>query len=139
MAINKGVENEYGTQFYYHKLRDVRVVNDDNVGVQVVMTVYSWVNKEARINGKEPCVRQCIIQGADFAMTPFYALLKAKFPEFTSGENDMDNSFKNEVNASPLFFVQTGKGDLIKKWEEAPEQNAQAEQSEQNESQEQGE
>ena len=90
MAINKGVETEYGTQFFYHKLRDVRVVNDEKVGVQVVLTVYSWVNKDARILGKEPCVRQCIINGADFAMTPFYALLKAKFPEFTAGENDFE-------------------------------------------------
>ena len=118
MAINKGVENEYGAQFFYHKLRDVRVINDEKKGVQVVMTVYSWLDKEARINGKEPCVRQCIINGADFAMTPFYALLKAKFPEFTTGDNDYDNSFKQIPDAVPEYFEQTGHGSLINKWRE---------------------
>ena len=121
MAINKGVETEYGTQFFYHKLRDVRVVNDEKVGVQVVLTVYSWVNKDARILGKEPCVRQCIINGADFAMTPFYALLKAKFPEFTAGENDFDNGFKKTPETTPEYFVQTGRGSLINKWREEKE------------------
>ena len=91
MAINKAVENEYGAEFTYHKLREVRLVNDEKIGIQLVMTVYSWINKQARIDGKEPTVRQCIIHGADFALTPFYTLLKAKFPEFTDGANDFNN------------------------------------------------
>lgn len=121
MAINKGVETEYGAQFFYHKLRSIQIVNDDNTGVQLVLTVYSWVDKQARITGKQPCVRECIVNGADFAMAPFYKLLKAKFPDFTSGADDMDNSFKEEVNGDPLYVVQTGHGDLIGKWKEDQE------------------
>ena len=119
MAISKDVENEYGAKFAYHKLREARVINDDKTGVQVVLTVYSWLNKQARIDGKQPCVRNCIINGADFAMNPFYALLKAKFPEFTSGENDFDNSFKIVADPEPMFFEQTAQGQLINKWREA--------------------
>ena len=122
MAIAKEVENEYGVNFTYHKLHDVRVINDDGAGVCVVMTVFSWIDKEARINGKQPTKRQCIIDGADFAMTPFYALLKAKFPAFTDGENDMDNSFKGEIEpGKPHFFDQTAQGKLFGTWEESKE------------------
>ena len=118
MAINKNVENEYGMQFAYHKIREVRVINDDNVGVQLVMTVYSWLNKEARINGKEPIIQNCIINKADFAMTPFYALLKAKFPDYSNGIDDYDNSFKTVPEGTPEFFEQTKTGKLIKRWKE---------------------
>ena len=97
MAIDKAVENEYGAQFTYHKLREVRIINDDEIGVQLTLTVHSWINKQARIDGKRPTVRQCIIMAADFAMTPFYALLKAKFSEFAQGVDDFDNSFKPEA------------------------------------------
>lgn len=118
MAIDKGIETEYGAVFNYHKLREVRIINDDKVGVQVVLTVQSWINKAARISGKEACVRKCIINDADFAMTPFYALLKAKFPEFTSGNNDFDNSFKGEAETRPEFIEQTVHGEMINKWHE---------------------
>lgn len=121
MAIDKAVENEYGAEFTYHKLREVRIVNDDKIGSQLVMTVQSWINKQARIDGKVPTVRQCIIHGADFALTPFYALLKAKFPEFTDGANDFNNDFKEEVIATPEFFEQTGNGDLLARWKENTE------------------
>ena len=126
MAIDKAVENEFGAEFTYHKLRDVRVVNDDKIGVQVTLTVHSWLNKQARIDGKEPTVRQCIISNADFALTPFYALLKAKFPEFSHGDDDFDNSFKLPegdgpvADAQPEFTVQTAQGRLIDRWQEEP-------------------
>lgn len=128
MAIDKSVENEYGAQFTYHKLREVRVINDDKAGVQVVLTVFSWINKQARIEGKQPTVRQCIISNADFAMTPFYALLKAKFEEFSHGMDDFDNKFKDVIvdgkKAAPAaasFTVQTAQGQLMRRWSETPE------------------
>ena len=120
MAIDKAVENEFGAEFFYHKLREIRIINDDNIGVQVTMTVYSWLNKEARIEGKQPTIRQCIISNADFAMTPFYALLKAKFPEFNKGEDDFDNSFKKtapeEEPAEVMYTSQTGRGELLNRF-----------------------
>ena len=123
MAIDKAVENEFGAEFTYHKLREVRIINDDNIGVQLTLTVESWINKEARIAGKQPTVRQCIIQGADFAMTPFYALLKAKFTDFSGGTDDFDNAFKEAEGQKPVpvFTVQTAHGDLIGRWRETAE------------------
>ena len=134
MAIGKPVENEYGAQFTYHKLREIRIINDDNIGVQLTLTVYSWLDKKSRIEGKQPTVRQCIISNADFAVDPFYALLKAKFPDFAKGEDDMDNSFKAvKVDAKagkaavrdaakvPVFTMQTAQGNLMKRWKEEPE------------------
>lgn len=116
MAIDKAVENEYGAAFNYHKIKEVRIVNDANKGIQIFMTVYSYLNKQARIDGKQPTVRQCIIDNADFAMTPFYALLKAKFEDFSAGADDMDNSFKGEREAGPVKLIeQTLNGKLIKK------------------------
>lgn len=124
MAIDANIENEYGANFTYHKLRDVRIINDDNIGIQLTMTVQSWINKEARINGKQPTVRQCIISGADFAMFPFYSLLKAKFEEFAHGVDDYDNSFKEVLDADgkPVskapanYTVQTAQGGLVRRW-----------------------
>ena len=114
MAINKNVENEYGAEFTYHKLRDVRVINNDDGHVQVIMNVYSWLDKQARIEGKQPTIRQCLIDNADFAMTPFYALLKAKFEDFSDGNDDFDNSFKAGVSDLPMTLTeQTLNGKLI--------------------------
>ena len=130
MAIGKPVENEYGAQFTYHKLREVRIINDDNIGVQLTLTVYSWLDKKSRIEGKQPTIRQCIISNADFAVDPFYALLKAKFPDFAKGEDDMDNSFKalkvekgpvRNAAKVPVFTMQPAHGDLMKRWKEEPE------------------
>lgn len=129
MAIEKPIDNEYGAKFNYHKLRDVRIINDDNIGIQITMTVQSWIDKEARINGKQPTVRQCIIAGADFAMLPFYTLLKAKFPEFSKGTDDYDNAFKIIVdeNGEPVekgpanYTMQTAQGGLMKRWTEGME------------------
>lgn len=126
MAIDKQVENEYGAKFEYHKLREIRIVNDDAVGVQLVLTIQSWLDKQARIDGKEPTVRQCIIMHADFAMTPFYQLLKAKFPEFSKGADDFDNDFKavkapdGKAAGKPdvEYSMQTVQGQLLKRWKE---------------------
>ena len=118
MAIDAKVENEYGAQFSYHKLREIRIVNDDKTGIQLVMTVYSWLDKQARIDGKQPTARQCIILDADFAMQSFYALLKAKFPEFNSGTDDFDNSHKAEHEQHVQFVEQTAQGQLIDRWSE---------------------
>lgn len=139
MAIGKAVENEYGAKFNYHKLREVRVINDDNIGVQLILTVESYLDKDARIQGKQPTVRQCIISNANFAIDPFYALLKAKFPDFAKGNDDMDNSFKvvknnltdapvrNEAK-EPVYTVQTAQGNLMQRWkEEQPAEEAAAE------------
>lgn len=124
MAILKDVENEYGVEFHYHKLREVRVINDGDC-VQLILTVYSWINKQARIDGKQPCARQCIINGADFALNPFYALLKAKFNEFTNGENDFDDAFKGDRKpVEPEFFDQTPQGKLFKAWHEGKAEKA---------------
>lgn len=115
MAIDKAVENEYGAAFNYHKIRDVRIINNEQKGIQLFITVYSYLNKQARIEGKQPTIRQCIIDNADFAMTPFYALLKAKFPDF-AGVDDMDNSFKAEREAGPVKLIeQTLSGKLLNK------------------------
>lgn len=119
MAIEKPVENEFGIDFEYHKIREVRIINDDKIGVQLVITVFSWADKKARIEGREPVKMQCIIDQADFAMTPFYALLKAKFPDFGNGKDDFDNSFKKVPEGTPQFFEQTAQGNLLKKWKES--------------------
>lgn len=118
MAIKKDVENEYGTEFNYHKIRDVRITASDKDGIVLNMTVESYKDKEARVAGKAPTVRQCIIYGADFAMSPFYSLLKAKFPEFKNSDDDFDNSFKGEeVKRNPLFSESNVRG-VINRWEE---------------------
>lgn len=114
MAIKMPVENEYGAQFEYHKLREVRIINSDKIGVQLTLTVDSWLNRRARIEGKQPTTRQCIIMEADFAMEPFYKLLKAKFPEFSTGTDDFDNSFKPDQKESGTQYIeQTVHGQII--------------------------
>jgi len=128
MAIDKQVENEYGAKFTYHKLREVRIVNDDKIGVQLVLTVQSWLDKSARIEGKKPTTRQCIIMAADFAFTPFYQILKAKFPEFASGADDFDNGFKGDApEQKPEFISQSNTGHVFDRWKEAEDTEAAAE------------
>lgn len=113
MAIEKDVENEFGVAFNYHKIREVRLINDDK-GVQLVLTVYSWANRKARTEGKQPSVRQCVILEADFALAPFYALLKSKFPDFDLGTDELKNGFKKaRVKNQVELIEQTGTGKLI--------------------------
>lgn len=60
-----------------------------------------------------------IITHADFAMSPFYALLKAKFPMFQNGIDDLDeDTEKTETRPETLFTQQTPAGDLIDRWNE---------------------
>lgn len=122
MAIKGKVENEYGAMFEYHKISDVHITHDDTNGIVLTITVDSYMDKEARINGKSPTRRQCSIVGADFAMTPFYALLKAKFEEFKNIDDDFNNDFKKaEKKANPIFVDNVnGK---INKWEEKEGEN----------------
>lgn len=128
MAINHPVENEYGAQFTYHKLREIRIINSDKIGVQLTLTVESWLDKQARIDGKQSTVRQCVIMGADFAMTPFYTLLKAKFAEFGPGADDFDNSFKDsEKSGDTEYIMQTTHGKIINRRREAAPAEAQEE------------
>lgn len=119
MAINKEIETEYGVRFKYHKIDDVRIVTRDNE-TTLVIRVASYLNKSARIADKEAVYHECCINNADFALTPFYALLKAKFPDYANGKDDFDNSFKEteDVNTEVLYLQQDVKGKNVKKWTE---------------------
>lgn len=64
MTLVKGIENSYGVKFSYHKLDNVRIVVTDN-GIQLRMTVASYVDKAARVAGKKPIRTENIIEGAD--------------------------------------------------------------------------
>lgn len=118
MAIKKSIENEFGTSFNYHKIKDIRIVNSDN-GVQLSIIVDSYVSKEARITGKSPVRTENIISNADFALSPFYALLTSKFTQYADAEDDFDNSFKSKTdNKSVRYTQQTMKGNVISSREE---------------------
>ena len=116
MAIQKEVENEYGIDFKYHKISKVQIINND-AGVTLRMTVNSYADKQARIDGKQPTTRECIINGADFAMTPFYQLLKAKFPSFQDGNDDFEDDFKVKVYTEKTLTEQNDHG-AIAQWRE---------------------
>lgn len=109
MAIIKDVETSYGTIFNYHKIGDVKIIKT-NDEIQLRITVESYLNKEARIEGKQPVITEAIILNADFALNPFYALLKAKFPEF-EGIDDMD-SFKT-IQKPAEYYLQNGAKTLV--------------------------
>lgn len=130
MAIKKDIENEYGADFNYHKIKKVTIENDEKNGIILNMEVYSYKDKEARISGKMPTVKNCIIYGADFAMQPFYALLKAKFPSYSSGKDDHDNSFKEAEGGKmdPVFY-ETNKTGLLNRWTEEETEEDQEEEN----------
>lgn len=116
MAIQKNIETEYGVNFKYHKITDVRI-NTRSGKTQLVITVASYLDKDARINNKDAVYHECIISGADFALTPFYALLKAKFKDFASGQDDFDNAFKGpQVQNDVTYVQQTPQGNNAQKW-----------------------
>lgn len=120
MAVIKEIENEFGAKFNYHKLQKVIIENTDN-GVTIIMNVESYLNEDARKDGKVPTVRQCIINGADFALTPFYQILKGKFPEFQNCEDEMSNAFMQEekkLKPKMTFLVQDQHYRNVQKWEE---------------------
>lgn len=122
MAITKDIKNEYQATFKYHKISDVSILNVDG-RTQLRITVKSYVDKEARKNEARAVITENIIENADFAMTPFYALLKAKFPVF-NGTDDFDDEWKNKDESHARFTQQSPDGSLIAQWEEVPEEEA---------------
>lgn len=106
MAIQKDIENQYGVNFNYHKIKEVRIyAEQDGQQPQVVMLVESYRDKQARIEGKAPVRTKHVIYGADFALEPFYALLKNKFENFKDCHDDFDNSFKPQKEKQKLKFI----------------------------------
>lgn len=134
MALTKGIENIYGASFNYHKISDVKIVVSDN-GIQLRIIVDSFVDKDARKAGKKPVRTENIIEGADFALTPFYMLLKAKFGDFADATDDFDDAWKNKVTPQVIYTQQTPQGELLSKYRESIAQSdtstTQEEQSEQ--------
>lgn len=121
MALVKGIENLYGTKFNYHKLDNIKIVVTNN-GIQLRMTVDSYVDKEARMAGKKPVRTENIIEGADFALTPFYMLLKAKFADFNDAQDDFDDAWKGALTPQIIYTQQTPQGELISKTYEGEEE-----------------
>lgn len=117
MALTKGIENIYGASFNYHKISDVKIVVSDN-GIQLRIIVDSFVDKDARKAGKKPVRTENIIEGADFALTPFYMLLKAKFGDFADASDDFDDAWKNKVTPQVIYTQQTPQGELLSKYRE---------------------
>lgn len=117
MAIVKGIENIYGAKFSYHKLSDVRIAVTAN-GIQLRMIVESYMDKDARKTGKQPVRTENIIENADFALTPFYKLLKAKFEDYAGSEDDFEDSWKPAADKNIVLTQQTPQGQLISKHEE---------------------
>lgn len=116
MAINKELENQYQVKFNYHKIHSVRILTDED-GIQLRIVTASYANKEARKNGAKAVLTENIIQNADFAMNPFYALLKAKFPSFSDGLDDFDDAWKS-APGRVLYAQQTMEGQTIQQWTE---------------------
>ena len=116
MAIIKEIESEYGVPFKYHKIQSVRVESQDNE-IILIMKVASYVSKEARAANKNAVYTECCINNADFALTPFYSLLKTKFPQF-EGDDDFDNTFKGGDTRNPyVTYVQQGNAGYDKRIE----------------------
>lgn len=111
MALVKGIETQYGSAFNYHKISDVRIITDDK-GVSLRITVDSYLNKEARQSGKKPVKTVNIISNADFALTAFYALLKAKFADFADSTDDFE-VLSERVSDVVTLTQQTPQGELI--------------------------
>ena len=122
MALVKGIENSYGVKFSYHKIDNVKIVVTDK-GIQLRMTVDSYVDKDARKNGKKPVRTENIIEGADFALTPFYMLLKAKFADYADADDDFIDDWKETKPAKITYTQQTPQGDLISHYEESNTNN----------------
>lgn len=121
MAIIKSIENQYGADFNYHKLREVKIRVDENKGVILIMKVESYLDKDARQQGKTPVVTLNTIVGADFALTPFYKILERKFPQFKDCSDDFDNSHKPElIKKSPVFGIESQDQTVNEQWREEP-------------------
>lgn len=115
MALQKGIENLYGIKFDYHRITDVHIIIADN-GIQLRMTTASYADEEARRSGKEPIKTVNIIDNADFALTPFYMLLKAKFADFADAKDVFEE--KAEPAGRVIYTQQTQRGKLISQKEE---------------------
>ena len=115
MAINKLLTGEDGFNRTYHKIQDVHILIDDAGKIQLQIIVASWKDKQARKDGKTALARQCSIVGADFAMSPFYALLKAKFPDYNDGNDDFDDAWKIKNTQPAIFVMQSKEGKLLDK------------------------
>lgn len=118
MGIKKEIENEYKAKFNYHKISEVRILTVNGVTQLRIMTE-SYVDKDARKAGAKAVKTENIIENAEFALNPFYALLKAKFPMFQDGEDDFSDDWKGAESGKPQYTQQTPSGDLIAQWEEA--------------------
>lgn len=118
MAIKKSIQNEYGADFVYHKISEVRIINNGG-DIQVRMVVESYLDEESRRSGKAATRTENIIQHADFAMTPFYALLKAKFPQYQDAEDLMNDEETDRQTA--VMTRQTESGKLLDQWVEPGE------------------
>lgn len=110
MALKKGIESLYGIEFSYHKVVQVRILSGKD-GVQLRIVTASWRDKQARIEGRQPIVTENVIENASFALTPFYALLKAKFPDFSEAEDDWE-TFARSTRPT-VCTQQTSEGKLI--------------------------
>ncbi len=119
MGIKKDIENEFRANFNYHKIAEVTIFKQGR-DMQLRIITESYVDKAARLAGARAVKVENIIQHADFAMTPFYALLKAKFPMFANGIDDFDDDIEplQESQPAPFFTQQTASGDLIDHWNE---------------------
>lgn len=110
MAIEKNVENVYGAKFNYHRISEVKLLNQDGE-IQLRIVVDSYVDQNARLNGKKPVRTENIILHADFALAPFYALLKAKFQDYSDSE-DVFEEIERLVQPAEMI-QQTVDGRLI--------------------------
>ena len=122
MAVVKGIENVYGAEFSYHAIQSVSIMRIQNE-LQLRIVVASWINKEARKEGKKPVLTENIIQNADFALEPFYALLKAKFEDYSGADDDWEVvSGKKQLPA--VYTQQTPAGEIISRHEEKDQEEA---------------
>ena len=119
MGIKKDIENEYRVNFNYHRIAEVAIFKNDR-DIQLSIITESYVDKEARLTGAKAVRVENIIQHADFALAPFYALLKAKFPMFQNGLDDFDDDIgeKTETKPDVCYTQQTTQGNLIANWTE---------------------
>jgi len=102
MAIIKEIPTEYGVNFNYHKISEVKIINTDN-DTQVRIIVSSYADEEARKQNKTPVKKECIIQNGEFALQAFYSLLKTYFPDYKDGEDELT---KKEETAYALRVVE---------------------------------
>lgn len=117
MAIQKNVLTEFNTEFKYHKIVEVNILSNDN-GIQLRIVTDSYLDKESRQKGARAIRMENIISGADFAFSPFYNLLKAKFPMFADGDDDFEDSWKGVEKPEVMYTQQTPRGELINQWKE---------------------